>query len=97
MKAAIEHNIHFVICSSNNYGYLKWVAELPNAEPKQFKDREEFIQFEKEFQKQVLKDKVPSIAEVLVEKRSLTFKTPTRQLTADTKQIIKSLNKRFPL
>ena len=28
IKAATEHNIHFVVCSSNNYGYLQWVAEL---------------------------------------------------------------------
>jgi hypothetical protein len=77
MRAAIEANIHFVVCSSLNYGYTKWVTELI-AEPKKFNNREEFVQAEKEFQKQVLKDKVPSMVEVAVEKKSISFKSATR-------------------
>lgn len=37
MKAAIENNVHFLICSSLNYGYIKWVAEL--TEPNSFPSR----------------------------------------------------------
>jgi hypothetical protein len=47
MKAALENNIHFIICSNLNYGYLKWVAEL--SEPKPFNSRQELVQYEKEF------------------------------------------------